>query len=238
MGRVPELSPRLAAAASLVPEGARLADIGTDHAYLPVNLLLTGRVKSAVAADLREGPLSRARSTAREYGCEEKMVFRLCNGLSGVGPEEADTVVIAGMGGETIAEILSEATWVKGKGLTLVLQPMSRQPYLRRWLWQNGFAIREEKLACEGKMLYTIISASAGASRPMTPAQEWAGVQSPGMEAPLRGRYLEHLCRKAARALEGMSRSRGTKDIGRLQEMEAVCQGLNEMREEWQRWQR
>ena len=238
MKKVPELSPRLAAAASLVPEGARLADIGTDHAYLPVNLLLTGWVKSAVAADLREGPLSRARSTAREYGCEEKMSFRLCDGLSGIGPGEADTVVIAGMGGETIASILSAAIWVKEKDLSVVLQPMSRQPQLRCWLWKNGYVIREEKLACEGKNLYTIIRASAGTAQPMTLAQEWAGTQFPGMKAPLRGRYLDLLCRKADRALAGMSRACSEEKSERLQELEAVSQGLKEMREEWRRWQR
>ena len=91
------LTPRLAAVARLVHQAAHLADVGTDHAYLPVRLLLDGRIEYAIAADLREGPLSRARETAARYGVEGRISFRLCDGLSGVGREEADTVAIAGM---------------------------------------------------------------------------------------------------------------------------------------------
>ena len=93
------LSPRLAMAAALVPEGARLTDVGTDHAYLPAALLLAGRIPSAIAADLRPGPLARARKTAAAYGLEGKLSFRLCDGLSGIRPEETDAAAIAGMGG-------------------------------------------------------------------------------------------------------------------------------------------
>ena len=113
MTRRIELSPRLRLAADLVPEGARLADVGTDHAYLPACLLMEGKIPSAIAADLREGPLSRARETAAEYGCGDRMAFRLCDGLSGIRPEKTDAVVIAGMGGETIAQILEAAPWVR-----------------------------------------------------------------------------------------------------------------------------
>ena len=125
MTRRIELSPRLRLAADLVPEGARLADVGTDHAYLPACLLMEGKIPSAIAADLREGPLRRARETAAEYGCGDRMAFRLCDGLSGIRPEETDAVVIAGMGGETIAQILEAAPWVRTRKIPLVLQPMS-----------------------------------------------------------------------------------------------------------------
>ena len=92
------LSPRLRMAASLVPPGARLADIGTDHGYLPAALILEGAIPSAIASDLRPGPLARARETAVRYGLEDRLSLRLCDGLSGIGPEEADALVIAGMG--------------------------------------------------------------------------------------------------------------------------------------------
>ena len=108
-----ELSPRLAAIAAQVPQGARLADIGTDHAYLPTALLLAGRIERAVASDVREGPLQRGRETARHYGQEENITFRCCDGLEGLTPDQADTVVIAGMGGELIARILSQAPWTR-----------------------------------------------------------------------------------------------------------------------------
>ena len=106
-----ELSPRLQAIAEQVPQGAHLADVGTDHGYLPVWLLRDGRINSAIAADLREGPLNRARETARRFNVEEQISFRLCDGLSAIRPEETDTVTIAGMGGETIISILEAAPW-------------------------------------------------------------------------------------------------------------------------------
>ena len=104
-----ELSPRLRSVAGLVPPGARFADVGTDHAYLPVWLLQQGIIEHALVSDLRPGPLDRARSTAARYGLAERMEFRLCDGLSGIAPAEADTIAIAGMGGETIAAILAGA---------------------------------------------------------------------------------------------------------------------------------
>ena len=144
-----ELSPRLRLAADLVPQGARLADVGTDHAYLPACLLLEGKIPWAIASDLRKGPLDRARETARQYGCGDKMAFRLCNGLAGIRPGEADAIVIAGMGGETIAQILEAAPWVLEEKIPLILQPMSSLPELREWLGQNGYAIAKEQLAQE-----------------------------------------------------------------------------------------
>lgn len=237
MGKRLELTPRLRAVADLVPEGARLADIGTDHAYLPVSLLLEERIPSAIAADLRKGPLDRARSTVREYGCTDRVSFRLCDGLSGIGPSEADAIAIAGMGGETIAQILSPAKWVKENHLPVVLQPMSSQPELRRWLWQNGYAIREEKTVQEGDTLYTVLLAEAGESTPMTPAQEWAGRQERGMSDPLRSRLLDQLLEKVTRALEGAARSKEGCASARYQELSQVQKGLLEMREEWRNWQ-
>ena len=152
MTRRIELSPRLRLAADLVPEGAPgVADVGTDHAYLPACLLMEGKIPSAIAADLREGPLSRARETAAEYGCGDRMAFRLCDGLSGIRPEETDAVVIAGMGGETIApDPWRRPPWVRTRKIPLVLQPMSSIPELRQRLGEDGFHILEERLAREG----------------------------------------------------------------------------------------
>lgn len=238
MTRRLELTPRLKAVASFVPKGARLADIGTDHAYLPVSLLLEGRIPSAIAADLRKGPLDRAQATAWEYGCTEKMSFRLCDGLKGIAPDEADAVVIAGMGGETIVSILSAASCIKGKHLSIILQPMSTQPELRRWLWQNGYEIKEEKIAREGKTLYNIFLVISGEPEPMTSAQEWAGRQYQGMDSPLRGQYLDALLGKVERALAGIAHSKEGKNSQKYQELERVRDGLQEMKEEWKLWQR
>lgn len=231
------LSPRLMSVASLVPLGGRLADIGTDHAYLPAWLILNGVIKWAIAADLREGPLERARLTAEKYGLSSCMSFRLCNGLSDVKEDEVDVIAIAGMGGETIAEILSAALWTKRGDKLLLLQPMSAQPELRGWLQNNGYAIQREVLSKEGNTLYTTFQVCAGSMDALSAGELWAGRQSMGEEAPLRGEYLERLIARAGRALEGLRRSRRITDNQRLQEMERVYQELLRLKEEWLTWQ-
>lgn len=221
------LTPRLAAIARLVPQEARLADIGTDHAYLPVRLLLDGRVEHAIAADLREGPLSRARETARRHGVEDRISFRLCDGLSGVDREEADAVVIAGMGGETIAAILSAAPWTR-EGTRLLLQPMTSFPDLRSWLQQNGYLILREYIVREGKRLYTVLETVGGQMKPLSVGELWAGRQS---DDPLRGAYLEMMVSKVSRALHGQLASRD-RDEGQIAVLSQVLTELQNMRKE------
>ena len=141
------------AVADLVPQGARLADVGTDHGYLPVRLLLDGKIQSAIASDLRAGPLSRASETARRYGIRDGLSLRLCPGLDGVTPGEVDCVSIAGMGGETIASILEAAPWTRS-GTLLLLQPMTAFPDLRLFLQRSGYEIFRERIAREGRRLH------------------------------------------------------------------------------------
>ena len=195
-----ELSPRLAAIAALVPAGARLADVGTDHAYLPVRLLLDGKIQSAVATDVNEGPLRRGRETAERYGVGD-LSFRRCDGLADVRADEVDAVAIAGMGGDLIARILAAAPWTKQ--VKLILQPMTAQVDLRKWLIENGYCIQTETLAQEGKKLYVILSATGGASTPYTPGELWAGRQTQGEDSPPRLAYLTDLIQRRRRALEG-----------------------------------
>lgn len=236
--RTLELSPRLRSVADLVPQGARLADIGTDHAYLPAWLILQGIISWAIAADLRKGPLERARITAERYGITAQMSFRLCNGLAGVSGKETDVIAIAGMGGETIAEILSAAPWTREEKKLLLLQPMSAQPELRLWLQKHGYAIQREVLSKEGETLYTTFQVIAGQMEPLTPGERWAGRQQQAEKAPLRSEYLERLIAQMGRALEGLRRSSRAADSSRLTEMEQVQQDLLRMKEEWSAWQR
>lgn len=229
------LSPRLRMAASLVPPGTRLADIGTDHGYLPAALILEGGIPSAIAADLRPGPLARARETAVRYGLEDRLSLRLCDGLSGIGPEEADAVVIAGMGGETIAAILEAAPWVRERNIPVIVQPMSSMPDLRAWLGRNGYCIETEKLCREGETLYTALAVRAGRMERMGPAQLWAGENRPD---PLRGLWLDYWLNRTRRALDGLSQARTGSAEGRWMEMQQVYRGLQEMKKEWEVWQR
>ena len=235
--RTLELSPRLLSVAGLVPKESRLADVGTDHAYLPAWLILRGVIPGAIATDLRKGPLERAKATAEKYGLTDVMDFRLCNGLAGVSPDEADAVAIAGMGGETIAEILSAAPWLQTGGKTLLLQPMSAQPELRLWLQRHGYTIRQELLSKEGETIYVAFQVYAGTMEPLTPGEQWAGRQHQDMDAPLRGLYLDRLTAQTRRALDGLSRSSRSSDQVRLTEMKAVYQDLLRLSEEWSTWQ-
>lgn len=223
-----DLSPRLRAIAEQVPAGAKFADIGTDHGYLPVWLLMSGVAASAVAADLREGPLERAKQTAARYCVAEGLRFRLCDGLSGIAPEEVDVAAIAGMGGDTIAAILSAAPWTRSK--TLLLQPMTAQPELRLWLQTHGYAIRGERVAREGRRLYSIWTVTGGEMPPFSPGELWAGKQSAD---PLRGAYLDYVAAKADKALRGRlaAQQRDETEIARLR---AVTDDLKKMKEAWE----
>ena len=226
-----DLTPRLRMVGKLIPAGVRLTDVGTDHAYLPAALIGEGKIPSAIAADLRQGPLARAKETVRQAGLTGKVAFRLCNGLSGIRPDETDAVAIAGMGGETIAAILSAALWTRERGTPLILQPMSSMPELRGWLQANGFCIEEERLAKEGDTLYTALLVRAGEMPPLSPAELWAGKNN---SDPLRGEWLDMWIARTGRALEGMARSRGEEVLPRRRALEEVREGLAKMKEEWE----
>ena len=222
------LTPRLETVARLVPPGVRFADIGTDHAYLPAKLLLDGTIDRAIAADLREGPLSRARETARQYGVEDKVSFRLCDGLSGIECGEADAIAISGMGGETIPAILAAAPWTK-EHKTLLLQPMTSFHDLRGWLQRSGYEICREHIAREGNRLYSVMEVRGGEMPPLTPAELWAGKQS---DDPLRPAYLDLMTAKAVRVLNGLNAAQ-TRDEAQIARMEDVLSGLTAMRKEY-----
>ena len=222
-----ELTPRLQAIAEQVPQGAHFADVGTDHGYLPVWLLCSGRIDRAIAADLREGPLDRARETAQRYGVAEKISFRLCNGLSAIRPEEADTIAIAGMGGETIISILEAAPWTKEETL-LLLQPMTGCAELRLWLQEHGYQITRENIASEGKRLYSILSVKGGEMSPLSPAELWAGRQNSG---PQRLEYLDQVRNRVEKTLRGQQAAHAP-DHSKVAGLIRVISGLNKMEKE------
>ena len=139
-----KISHRLVQVAGLVPEGSRLADVGTDHGYVPIWLLQQGRIPSAIAMDVNQGPLLRARENRDRYGFQDVMVLRLSNGLEKLRPGEADTVLIAGMGGPLMIRILSEGRRNAEGVSSWVLQPQSEIPSVRRYLIEHDFKIVDE----------------------------------------------------------------------------------------------
>ncbi len=151
------LDTRLQTVASLVRTGSRVADIGTDHALLPVWLVQNGICPSAIASDIVKGPVAAATKTVSNAGETARIQVRLGDGLSTVSPDEVEDIVIAGMGGETIAAILQAAPWVQQARYRLILQPMTRAEVLRRYLWDNGFDIISETPVQKGRHWYTVL---------------------------------------------------------------------------------
>lgn len=229
-----ELSPRLAAIARQIPRGSRLADVGTDHAYLPVSLLLDGTLSSAIAADINPGPLERGRETARRAGIESGLDFRLTDGLDGLEKDGPDVIVIAGMGGELIARILSRAPWTRQA--LLLLQPMTAQPELRLWLTEHGYVISRETLVREGGKLYVVLTVRGGEEAPYSLGELWAGRQRNGERAPLRLSYLDDLLRRRRTALAGMEKGSVSPSV--LDRERMRIDQLERMRKEWIAWQR
>lgn len=224
-----QLQPRLALLAQLVPQGARLADIGTDHGYLPVWLMSRGRVSRAIAADIGPEPLAHARRTAQEYGV--RLDLRLCDGLTGIAPEEADCIVIAGMGGETMIRILEDSPWPRRPGCTLLLQPQSKVELLRLWLARQGYACREERLVWDKGKLYVLLRMAAGEPFQPEESQLYGGFCLEG--DPLYGDYLEAQLRRLRRRLEGLKK--GGEEGGSLPQLIAA---LEKKKEDWQHEQR
>lgn len=155
-----KLDDRLKMAADEVRIGKKMVDIGTDHAYLPAYLIENNICPSAIAADIGKGPLENAKkvvSTSKELS--EKIELRLSDGLKEIKSDEAEDIIIAGMGGILISEILSAAPWVKDETKRLILQPMSHAEDVRRYLCENGFEIIKEKACTDGKHNYILIVA-------------------------------------------------------------------------------
>ncbi|MBE6802770.1 MAG: SAM-dependent methyltransferase [Ruminococcaceae bacterium] len=170
------LTPRLSAAASLVRGGGIIADIGTDHGYLPVYLIQSGRVKGAIAADIGKMPLQNAAKTIENYDLDNVISLRLSDGLREFSEGDADEYVFAGMGGTLIAEKLAETPWIKNSNLHFVFQPQSRAEDLRKFLFENGFSINNELAVHEGRRVYITFDANyTGENKPFTDADCFIG---------------------------------------------------------------
>ena len=151
-----ELSNRLQTIASLVKTGSRIADIGTDHGFLPIYLAQAGVITHAVAMDIRKGPLARAEEHVGAYGLTEMIETRLSDGLEKLNAGEADTVIIAGMGGPLILEILSRGMAVVPSVKQFILSPQSDWNGFRKGLKKMGFIQLNEDMVCEDGKYYLI----------------------------------------------------------------------------------
>lgn len=194
-----QLSTRLAAVAELVPAGASVIDVGTDHARLPVWLVQTGRAPRALATDIRPGPLRSAAALVEKTGTGEKIRLLRTDGLTGVGAADGEAIVIAGMGGETMIRILAGAPWARDSAC-LILEPQSKRADLRRWLMKNGWRVTSERLVEEAGHIYPILRAIGGVSPAYTEAELHLGLLDQIGADPLFPRYLAALTAQCAKA--------------------------------------
>ena len=181
------ISSRLLACAGFVSPGDRVADIGCDHGYLSIHLLTNGIASSVIASDINEGPLQSAVRNAEKYGVRDKIRFFLSDGVRNI-PRDFDTLVCAGMGGDTMIHILESAPWLKSAQYRLVLQCQSKTPMLRRWLSEQGWRITEESVLRDGRFLYTVMEVYWEPEYPRLTVGEWyfppALLENPSHDVP------------------------------------------------------
>lgn len=201
------LDERLSLCASFVREGTALADIGTDHAYLPVFLAQRGRIRSAVAADVREGPLENARSNIARCGVGDRVRTVLSDGLDGICADDADDIVMAGMGGELIVKLIDRTDWLSDSGKRLILQPMTRAYTLRQYLAEKGFDILDERACISvGKPYSVICCAYSGNVRRLTPEELYIGSLG-GENTEASRMYIREMRKKLLNKLRGIDES-------------------------------
>lgn len=164
------LSSRLLACCDFVSPGDRVADIGCDHGYLGIYLLKNGIASSVIGSDINEAPLQSAVRNSEKFGVRDQMSFYLSDGVRNI-PRDFDTMVCAGMGGDTMVAILSAAPWLKDGKYRLILQCQSKTPMLRRYLSENGWHIAEETVLKDGKFLYTVMNVVYAPGHLLTPGQ-------------------------------------------------------------------
>lgn len=199
-----KLSKRLFAAASFVRNGSVVADVGTDHAYIPI-YLVTNRISPlAIATDINEGPIFRARQNILLYGVENKVVCYCASGLEGIEEHSPDDVLICGMGGELVARILEESQYVKNTSINLILQPMTSIFELRSYL-RDGFLITDESIVFEDGKYYQIICARYdGQVHKYTDLELEIGKINIQKKEKIFFEYVNHIISKKKKILQGL----------------------------------
>ena len=207
---IPVLDMRLSLAASFVRKDSVVADIGTDHAYLPIYLLLSKVSKAAVAADINEGPLERARINCEKYGISDNITFCLADGLQKLPLKELSVtdIVICGMGGELIASILDASDYVKDPSIRLILQPMSQISRLRSYLSENGFkTVDGAVMEAQDRLYQCIVCEYDGKVRTLSPAALELGDENISNHTQKAfPKMLLQLIGKTERAIEGRNK--------------------------------
>lgn len=224
-----ELAKRLAALAAYVPAGSIAADIGTDHAYLPVFLVKEGICPRVVATDLNPGPFRSAGCKVEEQNLRDKIDLRLGDGLKPLKPGEVDILVLAGMGGNTIREILDASPDVLDTVKRLVMQPMADPGDLRTWLAANGWKIGDEKLVEDDGRIYVIVVADPGQEKTGDPLLLELGPRLLEKKEPLLKPYIEKMIEKYERVLAGLAAAKSETAREKARELETKLTRIREV---------
>ena len=214
---------RLEKILSMIDSRIGVADVGTDHGFLPVSLALQGYCGNLFATDIHAAPLEAAKRAAEEAGVKDRIRFCLTDGLDGIDSNMLDTIVIAGLGGDLICSILDRAEWTMDPAYRMILQPMTKAEVLRFWLCNNGYEISAEHLVQENGRIFRILSVRfSGDNTPMTDAELYLGKTSLAEREACYGQLLEQEIERMRKKTEGLlaSGSRESDFFGSiLQEM-------------------
>lgn len=225
-----QLSQRLSSVASMVTAGNCLADVGTDHGYVPIYLYERNIIPHAIAMDVNKGPLERATLHIAESGMKEAIETRLSDGLAALKPGEADSVVIAGMGGPLIIRILSAYPETTESLKELILQPQSEIPEVRIWLYENGYEIVEEHMVFEDGKYYPMFKAVKNPQAEKLSDLEYKfGKLSVLGEKDVLKAYLVREIANKQNILKKLMEENSEKSKGRAEEMKALLAELEEM---------
>lgn len=230
------MTPRLLAIADLVTCGSIIADIGTDHAYIPIYLMQKGIINKAYAMDINEGPIKRANENILKFGMKDKITTRLSDGLQKLESNEADEVVIAGMGGILISEILEARRDLWCDSLKFVLQPMTAAEELRKYLLKNGFVITKEALAKEDNKVYQIMRAERGEMRTEREVDYYISPYLVKNKIKLTDELIELRIGEFEKMLAGLAVSKREETAEKLKYVKALLEELYVVREECGKW--
>lgn len=225
-----QISRRLEAVADMVTSSSRLVDVGTDHGYIPIYLIQSGKIVHAIAGDVNRGPLQKAAEHISQYGLEQQIETRLSDGLAAVQPGEADSIVIAGMGGPLTVRILTEGQAVAEQCQELILQPQSDIRQVRSYLEKNGWQIvREEMIFEDGKFYPMMRAVKSEAGSKMSEAQLCCGPLLIEQRHPVLRDYLLRERQLNQRILDSLAGQTGEGSLRRQKEVEAELQMIEEV---------
>lgn len=233
----PTLSPRLNKISELINDSDVTADIGTDHAYLPVSLVYRGKAKYVIASDIKTGPIKRAESTVKKYDMSDFISLRQGAGLETISlADNVDTIVIAGMGGLVISSILENSPEVLNRADKIILQPMTMVPELRDYLYKGSFKNIKEFLAVEENKIYNIISAEPGKDKyeELAPVELFLGRSLINEQPEYFSAYINRQKNKVQNIIEGLSKSAEPENIKKISYYKNLLSDIEKIITDWE----